>query len=472
MYNLHMPLSKTKLTSVPGISPLTIHDEPLFRTVFSKQYYAHSWLYVLRASHLDNGKEGFKFYDKELVAVIGYRSGYYYVTPIVDTTQGVRLRQLCDQIIQATGEQVILKKLPETILESEIPTRDDIVPLEDDTVGETILYLDRLFVDDLGTMNPMVKHIVRRANSFAAKNITLAPVDDIRKVKFEAIDSFLSTWPEKYQSYISMVRYLHAQPHASKQYRCMVFIQGDTVQGVYITEKLALAEIGFYCGVTSKDVPGITEWMDMHFLRVLHEEGVRRVYLGGAENLGIARFVNKLLPLSPRYRVRATLYVPSGSQVSMKIRKSTEQDIMPLAELYKHAYNTLHVLDERWTKETAHAFISHFYRRQPDLFFVAEVNGKIVSAAVAAIQPWWDGNHLVEGEVFTDPAYNNTGIERHLVRELIVAAREKYHVVAWDTIMPNIHNHPLGQFEAFGFTEIPHWKAVSADVASMLARLR
>ncbi|MBI4176413.1 MAG: hypothetical protein HY518_04355 [Candidatus Aenigmarchaeota archaeon] len=38
-----------------------------------------------------------------------------------------------------------------------------------------------------------------------------------------------------------------------------------------------------------------------------------------------------------------------------------------------------------------------------DLQIVAEYNGKPVGAFVAGIKPWWDGNHLADGEIFVHP---------------------------------------------------------------------
>ncbi|MBO7504680.1 GNAT family N-acetyltransferase [bacterium] len=54
--------------------------------------------------------------------------------------------------------------------------------------------------------------------------------------------------------------------------------------------------------------------------------------------------------------------------------------------------------------------MSYWYDRQPDLFFVAEVDGRVVGGIVSGIKPWFDGNRLVDGELFVDKKYQ----ERHL----------------------------------------------------------
>lgn len=269
-----------------------------------------------------------------------------------------------------------------------------------------------------------------------------------------------------------MVRYLMAQTINEYSYRPMIFLLDGEIRGVYITEKLSLNELGFYCGVTSKDEPGLTEWMDIHFFRKMFIEGIQTVYLGGAERDGIAQFIDKLLPYRPSYSVQAVLYRPTPSPIfDISLRLAEEADFNALAEIYRDTYNAMDILEERWTKEAAHKFISHFYRRQSDLFFVAEHDGIVIGAVVAGVQPWWDGNHLVEGELFINRRYEKTEIVKRLLKKLLIHARDKYKAVAWDTIMPNNDTHPLASYKQIGFSEVPHWKALSGDTYTLLNRL-
>jgi L-amino acid N-acyltransferase YncA len=193
--------------------------------------------------------------------------------------------------------------------------------------------------------------------------------------------------------------------------------------------------------------------------------------LGGSENVGVAEYINKLLPKQPRHPVQSVVFRAPLHSPEIQIRAVVPGDLGPLAHVYREMYNGLTTLDEHWTKATARTFIAHFYQRQPDLFFLAEAEGQVVGGAVAAIQPWWDGNHLVEGEVFVKPALVPAGIESKLLKALITRARSKYHVVAWDTITPAVDGHPLGSYQDLGFTEVPHWKAVSADAHALISRL-
>lgn len=308
--------------------------------------------------------------------------------------------------------------------------------------------------------------------TFARRGSKVDVVDDITAVSLKKLDQFLAHDKAKHASYISMVRYLKKQKGTPYNYRTLIFLRAGEVCGVYFGERLSLTELGLYCAVTSRDEPGITEWMDVYFFKKMFLQGLRTVYLGGAEKQGINDFVNKLLPQRPAYFVEAVMYAPSATtDLEVTIRPATEQDFNVLASLYCLSYNSMNGLGEHWTKASAHRFIAHFHRRQPDLFFVAESKQKVVGATVAAIQPWWDGNHLVEGELFIHPRHKGAGLERKLLKVLLAQARHAYKAVAWDTIMPTTEEHPFGSYEEIGFTEVPHWTALTGDTHKMLARL-
>jgi len=463
---------------IPGVSPLLRDDEQLFRVAFSSHQlqYAHSWLYILRAAHVNAGEMGYKYVSNELVAAIGYRHDFIYVTPVFDTTGGMRLHQLCDKLFKATARPVLIKKFQHAVFDQVVPatkieTRK--LPLEDDTCPETVLHLQKFFVSSDGEVNPVAKKLIRRARAFENSGLTFDILDDITSVPFEKIERFLAQDPEKYASYLPIIEYLYTQKADPYKYRVMVFMHKNEVRGLYMTELLSLTEVGMYGGITSKDTGGITEWMDIHFFRKLLADGIAVVHLGGAENEGIAEYVRKLFPHRPAYFAQTILY-DHGSEwqdVPAHIRSVAESDFNELAVLYRDLYNELDDLGESWTKETAHKFISHFYNRQPDLFFLAEVKGEIVGAIVAAIQPWWDGNHLVEGEVVLDPRYRRTTLNRQLLKKLLTEARVKYNTVAWDTFTPTSHKHPLGAYKQLGFTEVPQWAAITGDIHTVLERL-
>jgi len=53
---------------------------------------------------------------------------------------------------------------------------------------------------------------------------------------------------------------------------------------------------------------------------------------------------------------------------------------------------------------------------------------------VAGIKPWWDGNHLVDGEIFIHPKFQKKGFGKLLSKYMYETAIKKYNVVSFNTI--------------------------------------
>lgn len=152
------------------------------------------------------------------------------------------------------------------------------------------------------------------------------------------------------------------------------------------------------------------------------------------------------------------------------IRPVSEKDLPLLATIYKRAYNLLNI-GERWSDETAFKLMEWFFKEQRDLFFVAKVGKKISGAVVGIIKPWWDGNHLTDGEIFIDPPFQRHGIGSRLIKELFQEAKKKYKVVSWDTFTHIVYEHPLKWYKKMGFEEINNWKMISGDINRVLTNI-
>lgn len=155
----------------------------------------------------------------------------------------------------------------------------------------------------------------------------------------------------------------------------------------------------------------------------------------------------------------------------IKIRLAEEKDLNELAEIYTIAYNSLNI-GENWTSESAYKLLKYMFEDQPDLFFTAEVEGKIIGSIVATVRPWWDGNHLIEGEIFIHPDFQKKGIGVKLIKKLFTVAKEKYGVIAWDTYTHIVYENPLAWYKSLGFEEIKHWTMITGDVDKVLATIK
>ncbi len=151
----------------------------------------------------------------------------------------------------------------------------------------------------------------------------------------------------------------------------------------------------------------------------------------------------------------------------IKIRQIEQRDLDKLSEIYSEAYRVFDV-GERWTKDSAYKLLNYWLERQPDLSFVAEIDGKVVGAFVAGIKPWWDGNHLFDGEIIVDPKYQKHGVGSELSKTMFKAAIEKYNVSIWDAYTFKNSEHPLSWYKSLGFEEIKEWTMISGDIKKAL----
>jgi ribosomal protein S18 acetylase RimI-like enzyme len=154
----------------------------------------------------------------------------------------------------------------------------------------------------------------------------------------------------------------------------------------------------------------------------------------------------------------------------MNIRPARKEDIKKLAPIYVEAYNSINI-GENWDSKSAEKLLLHLYNDQPDLTFVAEIDGEIVGGINAIIKPWWDGNHITDGEIFVHPKYQGRGIGKKLIQILFKEAKEKYQAVSWDTFTHIVHEHPLKWYKGMGFEEIKEWTMIEGDINKVLSNL-
>lgn len=154
----------------------------------------------------------------------------------------------------------------------------------------------------------------------------------------------------------------------------------------------------------------------------------------------------------------------------MVLRLVNEQDLKELAEIYKTAYNAQNI-GENWDSESSFILMQHLFKKQSDLFFIAVEDGKTVGGIVALVKPWWDGNHLTDGELFVSPNNQKKGIGTQLIKHLFTEALKTYNAVSWDTFTHRKYEHPLKWYKSIGFKEIEHWTMITGDIKEVLAKL-
>lgn len=155
---------------------------------------------------------------------------------------------------------------------------------------------------------------------------------------------------------------------------------------------------------------------------------------------------------------------------NLKIRKIEKRDLNILSKIYAETYKYLDV-GEKWNKKSSYKLLSYWLKRQPDLCFLAEYNKKIIGGFVSGIKPWWDGNHLVDGEIFLHPDYQKRGIGTELSKFLYNLALKKYNVIRFDAFTFKKTKFPLIWYKKQGFKEIKEWTIISGKLKDILNNL-
>ena len=160
------------------------------------------------------------------------------------------------------------------------------------------------------------------------------------------------------------------------------------------------------------------------------------------------------------------------NKMALKIRRVNKKDLDKLTEIFNQTYSpSIFDVGERWTKKSAYKMLDYRLKRTPDLAFLAEDKEKIIGGFFIDVKPWWDGNHLADGELFVHPNYQKKGIGTKLLKFMFEYAIKKYNVVRIDSYTIK-GKYPLKWYRSLGFKDIKEWAMISADVREVLKKLK
>jgi len=155
---------------------------------------------------------------------------------------------------------------------------------------------------------------------------------------------------------------------------------------------------------------------------------------------------------------------------SLIIRQMKEEDLDEIAILYTDIYDKVDIGEKR-TKETSYLLMKYWLSKQKDLCFVAIINDKIVGGFVAGIKPWWDGNHLIDGEIFVDYKYHKHKIGTKLSKVIYETALDKYEITSIDLVTFSKNGFPLSRYEKLGFEKTKQLVMINGNPKEVLNKL-
>ncbi len=154
----------------------------------------------------------------------------------------------------------------------------------------------------------------------------------------------------------------------------------------------------------------------------------------------------------------------------LTIRPMREEDLNEVAVLYVDVYGKVDI-GEKWDKKSAYKLMKYWLSRQGDLAIVAVYGKKIIGGFVAGIKPWWDGNHLVDGEIFVDYDYHKLGIGIKLSKAMYKTALDKYDITNIDLVTFGKNGFPLSWYESLGFKIDDQLIMISGKPKSVIKKL-
>ncbi len=295
------------------ISRLSPTDADLFRTTFHKEEicYTNSWLYLLRSTRNDQGEWGYKFVGNETLMGMSYRHNTVYLVHPMGAGRFETTLDLCYEIRRRMQCPIVLKKIDQALYEYLSSTQlfqkctANSTLLEEELFPEHILPLQKLYSLDSGLYQQSIP-FMRKVKRFEKNSLKLLAETEVSDIEGNpGFQNLFGSHPEKYNSYKKIIQEVRSKKYRDGQYKiCVYYDEQQIIHGLYITELLEKKSMGLYCAVSSRALPGITEWMDHDFFRQVFYDNMDYLYLGGSETQGVDAYVKKLLPSRPHYLMR------------------------------------------------------------------------------------------------------------------------------------------------------------------------
>ncbi len=300
------------------------HKEIFEKHWAKEQYhYSNNWLYLLRLTHCDISENPLFYQDEDLIFALGIRYGAIYMSQPLGTINIENLIKILTQISCRWRLPIIIKKVKENIykelLSSKLFTQNipSSIDLEDERFNETYLDLKTLF-DKNHYIHRDARKFRLSVNRFINQNIQVVIKKNLHKHKIEnnlvEIENFLKDDFKKFNAYTPIVKDIFRNPQSFNTVRISQYYIDNKIHGLYISDEISKNINGLYCSITSKAYGGITEYLDYRYFKSLVKSEVDKLFIGGSENKGINKYIEKLKPKPVNYNTMPIMFNATPNQ--------------------------------------------------------------------------------------------------------------------------------------------------------------
>lgn len=155
----------------------------------------------------------------------------------------------------------------------------------------------------------------------------------------------------------------------------------------------------------------------------------------------------------------------------MEIRLIKESEIEELAHVFVEAFNSADP-EKPWSYENALANLKYWFKKQPDLFYVAIEKDKIIGTTMVNIKPWRTGIRCTDGVLFVDPKSHRSGIGKKLLIRVLEEAIAKYGATSVEAVTFAAKEFPLTWYEKIGISPDKGAVLIKGNCADILNNLK
>lgn len=153
----------------------------------------------------------------------------------------------------------------------------------------------------------------------------------------------------------------------------------------------------------------------------------------------------------------------------LKIVRLQPKQVKQLAKVYVESFRNK---KENWNKKQATKLIKNYLKKQPDMVLAAIFKDKLIGGYLCLIKPWWDGNHLVETELFVDPKFQKAGVGKKLFKAMLLKSKKKYKATVIEGITFAKQNFPMNWYKCLGMRQSKDLVFIDGSINIMLRNIK